>query len=433
MKKIGVLIGLWAIGLIAYCQDTLTLDEAIVLALKQNPNILLDQNGIEYAKATNSWAAAGRLPTVSLNGIYNRSVVDLNQKLSNGTEIIRNGVNNSVINVNGQFSYRLYNGKKIYIIKKRLDLQEELAGIGLQQDVNQTAYDVISKYIAINRLQKQRNAILETISFFEERVRLSKSRFEIGTAAKNDYLQSQVDLNVQRASELNLINNIELAKMDLNKVLARDPFTKFMVQDILIPSELPTKESMMQAIDSTNPNIIALKFNQKILDQLAAEIKTQQIPSLFANATASFNKNSSTAGFNLFTQQYGPQAGLSISFPIFNGPIVKQQLNANRIQREAQDIQIENVKQNLLSIAALAYQNFDNAKSQIALEEQNLEVIKEHNSISMERFRKASITTVELRQAQLNLVEAQNRIINARYTLAQSIAQVGFVMGILGK
>ena len=47
----------------------------------------------------------------------------------------------------------------------------------------------------------------------------------------------------------------------------------------------------------------------------------------------------------------------------------------------------------------------------------------------MERFRKATITTVELRQAQLNLVEAQNRIINARYTLKQSETQIRYIMG----
>jgi len=65
----------------------------------------------------------------------------------------------------------------------------------------------------------------------------------------------------------------------------------------------------------------------------------------------------------------------------------------------------------------------------IELEEQNLNIIREHNNIAMERFRKATITTVELRQAQLNLVEAQNRIINARYILKQSEVRLLYVMG----
>lgn len=412
-------------------RDTLSLDEAITLALRQNPNILIAANEKEIAQISDNWFAAGRIPTVALNGTYSRSLTNLNQKLSNGTEIIRNGVSNGVINANGQFSYRLYNGKRMYIVKKRLDIQAAQSDIALKQQINQTSFDVINKYININSLVQRRKAINETISFFEERSKLSQSRFEIGTAGKNDYLQSQVDLNVQRSNALSLDNDIQLAKMDLNRVMARDPFMLYEVHDLNIPDVLPTKDQMQSAIDSLNPDIAFIRYNQQILEQQNKEIKTQQLPSIFANASAAFNKSSSTAGFNLFTQNYGPQAGLTISMPLFTGPIVRQQLQINAIQSKNQALQIDNTKQALLTQAAIAYQNFENAKSLIALEEKNLEVIRENNYISMERFRKATITTVELRQAQLNLVEAQNRIINARYTLKESETQIRYIMGAL--
>ncbi|MEO5582217.1 MAG: TolC family protein, partial [Saprospiraceae bacterium] len=330
---------------------------------------------------------------------------------------------------NAQFSYRLYNGKRMYIVKKRLELQEAQSDIGLRQEINLTTFDVINRYININRLIKQRNAILETISFFEERTKLSLSRFEIGTAGKNDYLQSQVDLNVQRFNELTLVNNILLAKTDLNRILARDPFMSFEVEDVEIPAALPSREEIKAAIDSINPEVAYIRYNQQILEQSAFEIKTQQKPSVFGNASTTFNRNDNTAGFNLFTQTYGPQVGLSFSLPIFTGPIVRQQLRANALQYKNQGLQIDNVKQSLFSLAATAYQNFANAKRQIELEIHNLEIIRENNSISMERFRRASITTVELRQAQLNLVESQNRIINAQYTLKQSEVQIRYIMG----
>lgn len=414
---------------ITQAQELLKLDDAIDLALRQNPNILISSNEKEIAVVSNNWYAAGRIPTVSANSFFNNSVTNLNQKLNNGTNIVRNGVLNSTINVNGQFSYRLYGGKRVFIVKKRLELEEAQTDEALKQDINQTVFDVINRYINIIRLIRQRDAIRETISFFEERSKLSQVRFEIGTAGKNDYLQSQVDLNVQRTTELNIINNIELAKMELNRVMARDPFTPFEVEDIPAPQSLPSREEMLTAIDSINPEVAFLRFNQKILEQLRLEILAQQKPSLFGNASATFNRNNNTAGFNLFTQTYGPQLGFNLSVPLFTGPIVKQQVKINRLQYQNQDLQIQNVKQSLTALAANAYQNYENAKRQIELEESNLVVIREHNAISMERFRKASITTVELRQAQLNLVDAQNRIINSRFILKQSEAQLLFVMG----
>jgi len=414
---------------VTMAQTVLRLDDAIEIALSQNPNILISSNEKEIAQVNNNWWAAGRIPTVGLNSTFNNSITNLNQKLNNGTVIERNGARNSTINVNGQFSYRIYGGKRMYIIKNRLDLEEALADEVLKQDINQTVFDVINRYIDIVRLKSQLDAVRETISFFEERSKLSQVRFEIGTAGKNDYLQSQVDLNVQRTSELNILNSIELAKMELNRVMVRDPFTAFEVEDIPAPEILPSREEMMQAIDAQNPQITALRFNQKILTQLREEILATQKPSVFANASANFNRNSSTAGFNLFTMTYGPQAGLSLSVPLSAGPIVRQQVKVNDLQYKNQDLQIQNVKNDLTSLAANAYQNYENANRQIGLEEQNLAIIREHNAISMERFRKASITTVELRQAQLNLIEAQNRIINSRFILRQSEAQILYVMG----
>ena len=338
---------------------------------------------MEIARASNSWAAAGKLPTASLNGFNTNSLTNLNQKLNNGTEIVRNGVRNNTLGANGQVSYRIYGGKRVDIIKERFNLQETLTNEALKQDISQTIFDVTNRYININRLIKQRNAIVETISFFEERSKLSKSRFEIGTAGKNDYLQSQVDLNVQRNNEINLINNIQLAKMDLNEILARDPNTPFTVDDINIPENLPSKEEMLLAIDSLNPQITLLRYNKKILDQNALEIKALQKPSVFVNGGLNFNYNNNTAGFNLFQQTYGPTAGFNISFPLFTNPIAKQQLRINQLQHKNQDLQLESMKQSLWSFAADAYQNFENAKNLIALEEAILEITREHNSIAI--------------------------------------------------
>lgn len=426
--------GNFALFLILYslricAQEVLTLDEAITLALSQNYNIQLSLNDKEIAQTANSWYAAGKLPTVAVNGVLNNSLTNLHQNLSNGTVIERNGTRTSVLNINGQISYRLYGGKRVYIAKKRLDIRESMADEALKQDINQTIFDVTNKYITINRLIKQKSAVQETISFFEERSKLSQSRFEIGTSGKNDYLQSQIDLNVQRNNEINLTNNIALAKMELNQLLARDPNAPFEVQDIVIPETLPTEAEVNEAIDAMNPQITLLKYNQQILEQNALEIKALQKPSLFANGSLNLNYNNSSAGFNLLTQNYGPQAGLSVSVPLFTRALANQQIKINALDYKSQGLQIDATKHFLRSIAAEAYQNYNNALQLIELEEQNLNIIREHNNIAMERFRKATITTVELRQAQLNLVEAQNRIINARYILKQSEVQLLYVMG----
>ena len=51
-----------------------------------------------------------------------------------------------------------------------------------------------------------------------------------------------------------------------------------------------------------------IRYNQQILDQQNKEIKTQQLPSIFANASAAFNKTTAALqGFNLFLKTMVPR------------------------------------------------------------------------------------------------------------------------------
>jgi outer membrane protein TolC len=99
------------------------------------------------------------------------------------------------------------------------------------------------------------------------------------------------------------------------------------------------------------------------------------------------------------------------------------------VLQKNQTVQIDRLKNDLMSALANAYFNYNNAQRQYQLEQKNLEVVQENNVIGMERFRKASITTVELRQIQINLVESLNRLIIARYTMKQAEADVLLIMG----
>ena len=84
-------------------------------------------------------------------------------------------------------------------------------------------------------------------------------------------------------------------------------------------------------------------------------------------------------------------------------------------QLKTQKIQTENIRNDLHTTLTNAYNEYDNAKRQYELQHQSFELIKENNNIAMERFRKATITLVDLRQAQISLVTIQTNIINYKY------------------
>ncbi|MES2776883.1 MAG: TolC family protein [Bacteroidota bacterium] len=412
-------------------QPVLTLDNAIKTSLQNSYDIQVAKNDAEIAAISNSWALAGRYPTVSAGVGYTYSLTNLTQNLSNGTTTKRNGAINRNLNANIAANWDIFNGYRVIAAKHRLETLQEIGTINLRQQSNLTVYNVITNYYNVARLQQQLSALKETIGLFEERVKLSKARFEIGTAAKNDWLQSQVDLNDQRNTMMQIENDIQAAKTVLNNLMSRDPATQFAVNDSVDAVILPSKNLVLQNIDSLNPQILSAKRQELVILDQYKEIKSQLYPTVSLIAGANFVRANNSAGFNLLNQNYGPQAGFGISIPLFQGGVVKRQLQVNDIQLKSQRTQTENLRNTLQTTLVNAYNEYENAQRQHALQQENLALIKENSFIAMERFRRAAITLVDLRQVQLSLVTTQTNLINALYTMKLNQVTLQYLTGAL--
>ena len=146
---------------------------------------------------------------------------------------------------------------KMYIIKKRLDF----ASCSIRHRIKSnrsTRHPLMSSIngILISMVSSSDAGLSTKRSpFFEEQSKLSQSGSKIGTAGKNDYLQSQVDLNVQRSNALSLDNEIRLVQDGFNRIIARDPFMLLRVQEMIITGCTAHHRSNEIAIDSLNPDI----------------------------------------------------------------------------------------------------------------------------------------------------------------------------------
>jgi outer membrane protein TolC len=410
-------------------QQVLTLNDAIQQALVKNFSLEVARNDEEIARIQNNWGNAGRLPTVSAQAGYNVSNNNLDQRLSNGTTIKRDAVlfQSENISVNGQ--WRIFNGFRVLAAKNRLEEQEKISNIAVRQQANLVVYDVITAYLNLLRFEAQLKATQESLLLFEERMKLAENRFNIGVAAKSDYLQAVNDYNQAKNLIIQTENNIAQIKVAINNLLARDPMIEFSSSNAVAEVQFQDKNSILAAIDTLNPSLLIARSQMMVLAQQHREINAQRLPTLTINAGAAFNNSNNAAGFTLRNTTYGPNAAVQLAIPIFQGNVIKQNLRVNEVLQKTQQVQINIIKNNLMSDLATAYNNFQNGQRRYNLATENLKVVQENNTIAMERFRKASITSVELRQVQINLVEAQLAQINARYEMKQAEADVLLVMG----
>jgi len=96
---------------------------------------------------------------------------------------------------------------------------------------------------------------------------------------------------------------------------------------------------------------------------------------------------------------------------------------------QSQQITIERLQNQLHRDLLNSYATYQNALQLAKLEKQTLELIQENNQIATERFKKLAITSLELRQIQLDLINSQTRYFNALFTAKMAEAEMKLLAG----
>ncbi len=424
-----ILLLLFPVLSFAQTPSVLGLQEAIQIALQNNYDVLITRNETDISKINNSWANTSLLPTLGIDASGSYASYDLQQKLSNGDYFDKKSIPFSNLNGSLALNWRFFDGFKMFATKRRLEELEKIGELNLRKMMNETTYDIIAAYYNIIGLKQAQIATKEVISLYEERLKIANARFNLGSSPKPELLQAQVDLNEQQSSLLSIENRISLAKTDFNTLLARDPSTNFETVDSFILDKPIDFSVLQQKIDQQNPDMNIAQSNLAVLMQTKKEINSLRLPTATFNGQYNFIRLKNGSGNTLLNQTNGPYVGLGITVPIFSGLVVKRQLQAADINIKNQDIAIKQTKQQLHSSLTNAYLNYNNNLRLIELEEKNLALIKENSTISLERFKKLSITSLELRQVQLNYVDGQTRLINAKYQAKIAEAEMLLLAG----
>lgn len=413
LKRNNLIIGFLFLAVSVFAQETLTVEQAVEIALKNNYDILLAKNEAEIADRNNTVGNAGMLPKIAATLSDNYTLNNLNQKFTNGTEINKNNVNGNNLNAGVALNWTLFDGLKMFATKSKLKRLEEIGELNFKDEIQTVVSNVMLAYYDVVRAKQQLKAIEEAIKISEERVKLADAKFQVGTSGKTDLLQAKVDLNAQKSAALTQRKVIEQRKGDLNNLLARNIETDFTVTDS-IPLNLAEQLSA-EELDAKNFQLQAAMKNVEVAKLAKKEVFSQFLPNLNGNVGYAYNRSQSDAGFSLFNQTYGLNAGFTLSIPLFNGLNTMRQNKIAAIQITSSQFNLEKARfQTKLSFYK-ALKDFQNAQQLLKLEEENIQLAEENNKIATERFRLSQSTSIEFREAQKSYIDALTRLVNARY------------------
>lgn len=430
MKKYFLFIFL--LPAVLQAQEILTLENAVGTALEKSYDIKVAKMQQDVAEMQVFKGNAGMLPRVDLNANVGSAFNEVSQKLSNGSEINRFGTSLAPT-TNLAMSWTLYDGKRMYATLDRLKGQGQLSQVQTRQMMENTVVDVMQAYYEVMR-QKQTVAFLQTIiKYYEERLTITQQRWEFGKGSKLDYLQSKTELNTQNTQLVQAKNAVKNAKVTLNNLMLRPADQDFDVQEVVGIMFDPTTEQLKSQARAANKGLQALRKSTDISLITQKEVAAAKLPRVTLNSSFGYSLSKTNAGLFLYNQNVGLNVGLGATWNIFNGEIVRRQIQTSKINTDILRKQEESLWVQLEADLMRAYNQYQTDKELLKLEEENNEVAEENLKISLEKFKLGGSTILELNEAQRSLNTSLNRLTNARYNIKISELQIMRLSGELVK
>lgn len=392
----------------------LTLEEAINLALKNNFGIQIAQNDVTIARNNVTKGNAGFLPNVNLTVTESPSLGFLNQKLANGTDVNRTNISNN-LNAGIQMSWTLYDGKRMFFTLDRLKELQTIGELGIKVRAEQIVYDVMRAYYNIVRQQELYRGLQEQLDLYEERERLAQTRLDVGKGNQLDVLQAKADLNVQKTSLLRQKQLIDMAKLSLRQVITEGSSFEFDVRDSFGVIRNIDYNLLKNNALSRNLNIELLQRQGGVSSLIMKELEAQRKPRVSFNPSFTLGRQDNTAGLFLLNQNAGLNAGVTLTYPIFDGNNLKRQVENSRIDIETNKIRQKELTYSLEANLNIAYTNYINAIEILRGEEENMKIAKQSIEIAMERYRLSRSTVLELKQIQQGYEAAVTRAVGAKF------------------
>ncbi len=366
---------------------SLTLDEAIGFALRQNRDILIKAQDVEKSKKKVSEAQAGLLPTLNFTatasdtiGLYSK---DLTQATTQATVK----------------QYLFKGGKTINTIKQN-EYKQEVSQALLDKTKLDSVLEVKKTFYTLllaNEFSEVNKGILDNT---REHLEFLLTRYQNGQASQSEILKiQQSSASVEQAYEASL-NQVQASQILLNNLLYLDQNTKIKpnAEFAYEQADALYDEEFLKAMQN-RPEIRQYEA-QVNADKKAIEIaKADNRPSIYASwdyYSRSHTAATTTRGWNDYNI-----VGITFSWPIFDGWQTKSKVEQAIIDLK----ETRALKEKAISDIALelknAYLDLKNAISKIKSAQADIEVYNDKLSVTQEKYKQGMASSLDLSDASL--------------------------------
>lgn len=418
----------------------LTLDDAISIALSENPTIKVAEQQIEVKKISKDEAWQALLPSADFNGTVQYTLLASVMKMQMPDpvtgemkvgEFKMGRDNTSTWNGQIQVSLPIF-APTVYatmnLTKSDLDNAVEQSRSSKLDLVNQ----VTKAYYQVILAQDSYDVLCKSMEQAEKNFNVVKSLYELGGTSEYDKISAEVQLRSLNPTVLQARNAVTLAKLQLMILMGMDPETEIEVEGSMEDYEDQLYMESLTAGDyslENNTNMRQLKNNETMLNQTLRVQKMNFLPTLALAGTYSFqslyNDNWNVGDY---TWAKSSSIVLSLSVPIFRmGNFTKLRSTKLQISQLSQNI---DYTEKQLGMQVRSY--VDNMKAnaeQVASNHEAIEQAEKGREIASKRYEIGKGTILELNNSEVQLTQAKLTYSQSIYNYLAAKADLDKVLG----
>jgi outer membrane protein TolC len=394
-----------------------TLEEALGLAERNNPNLEQSASSVEIAGYQELSAWGQFLPNLNLSYQYSDAS-------SGRLDPTGQAITTTSYSAQLRGSVDLFRG-----FRRFTDLKGARLGVAASEARFREAEFTTSEGVKIAYYNAVANRELvrveeDRVERQEDQLAFVEQQLELGRATRSDVLRSQVDLNNARVALLNTVNSARNSRYALAEAVGvTEPLEPVETAE-LAAERLPfdPQEILSMALAGA-PSLVSARSQAAADEAAVASAKSAYLPTLTFGG-----------GWAWSNIEYPPQSrswslSLSGSMPLFNGFTRESQLYTARARADQSRSAERAVELKLRKDMDQALGTIDAAVASIDLAAQTVELAREDLRVTQERYRLGLATILDLQAAQITLLQAEVDLIRRRFDYQLGLARLEALLG----
>lgn len=399
-------------------QEVININDAIRIGLENNYDLKIVRNEQQISDNNNTIGNAGYLPTLGVSSGYNiRNNSSDNIPAVGGERTDVNTTGTQSLDASVNLNWTIFDGFKVQTNHKRLKELQSMGELNTRLSIENFIADISAEYYNLVQQTQYLKNLKQAVDLSRERLRIVEARYQIGSFSRLDLQQAKVDFNTDSSQLIQQYEVLHRSRIKLNELMgSHDIETLVSAADSTINvNRLLQKDILFDDMMQNNTTLLISEKNKTLSELELKSLQSQNYPYLRLNGSYGFT-HYNYSNSNLDQQRnWGPSAGVTLGFNIFDGFNRKREQKNARIRINNQELIVDRQKLYLQSDFANMWVAYQNNIQLANLEKESLENAKLNYEIAMERYLLGDLSGILLREAQVSLLNAEQRLISAKY------------------